>query len=203
MPRPPSRSRRCGRHRRCASRCGSPTTARFGVAAVRRGHPGKRQRNSGGPHDPARGCRTAAATSFCSGQARPRKAGAPIAAVTQPLAPDTPFESLTPFGTPWLMLRSCGAGSSASTILPRRATASSRFSRSPSTTSSAALATNFGLPSFWSTRAMSDSALAISLPRRMALGGEVDDALEGQRRATSASANEETAPSPPARHRRS
>ena len=72
--------------------------------------------------------------------------------------------------------------SSASTILARRAIASSRFSRSPSTTSSGARSTKSALPSLASTRLMSASALAISLLQPRALGGEVDHALERQRR---------------------
>ncbi len=56
--------------------------------------------------------------------------------------------------------------SSASAILAFRACASSRFSFSSSTTSSGARDTKFGLPSLASTRAMSASALAISLASR-------------------------------------
>ena len=74
------------------------------------------------------------------------------------------------------------AARSASRILALRATAASRFSFSSSTISSGALATNFSLPSLASTRLMSASALAISLSSRRLLGGEIDDALERQRR---------------------
>src|SRR5450755_1612021 len=56
--------------------------------------------------------------------------------------------------------------SSASAIFALRATASSRFSFSSSTTSSGARATKLGLPSLPSTRAISASALAISLASR-------------------------------------
>ena len=72
--------------------------------------------------------------------------------------------------------------SSASTILPRRSSASSRFSRSPSTTSSGARFMKSGLPSLASTRLMSASALAIFLGEPRLLGRDVDDALERQRR---------------------
>src|SRR5262245_25147947 len=56
--------------------------------------------------------------------------------------------------------------SSASLILARRPSASSRFSRSPSTTSSGARARKSRLPSLASMRATSDVALAISFSRR-------------------------------------
>src|SRR5450830_167332 len=56
--------------------------------------------------------------------------------------------------------------SSASTIFSLRPSASSRFSFSSSTTSSGARATKLALPSLASTRAMSASALAISLASR-------------------------------------
>src|SRR5450830_1476942 len=56
--------------------------------------------------------------------------------------------------------------SNASAIFALRPTASSRFSFSSSTTSSGARATKLALPSLASTRAMSASALAISLARR-------------------------------------
>src|SRR5215467_6509735 len=54
----------------------------------------------------------------------------------------------------------------ASMIFDLRACASSRFSRSPSTTSSGALARKFALPSLASTRLMSASTLAISFSSR-------------------------------------
>ena len=54
----------------------------------------------------------------------------------------------------------------ASASFALRVSASSRFSRSPSTTSSGARLRKSALPSFWSTRAMSASHFAISLSSR-------------------------------------
>ena len=73
--------------------------------------------------------------------------------------------------------------SSASTILLRGGLRPPRASRArPRPPLRRALATNFGLPSLASTRAMSASAFGHFLVQPRALGGEVDHALERQRR---------------------